>query len=56
MPSDQGVKKITNYAMIFSGNLVIRQLCGKQTELCKQISFEAQDKIDNTAFRITEQQ
>lgn len=48
MPSDQGVKKITNYAMIFSGNLVIRQLCGKQTELCGQ--SPTVDKTGHKAF------
>ena len=38
MPSAiwKGAGKKKNYAAIFGGNM--RQLCGKQTELCKQIS------------------
>ena len=35
-PSERVQIKKTNYAAIFSGNM--HQLCGKQTELCKQIS------------------
>ena len=42
----QGAEKITNYAIISSGKM--RQLCRKQTGLCRQISTVA--KIDKSAF------
>lgn len=48
LPSDRVWEKITNYAAIFGGNM--RQLCEKQTGLCKEIS--TLDKIYNKTFQM----